>query len=141
MSIHVERTGGPPDSPSAFARFVAHYLGGRSLDDQKDEEAKLGKFPDFASYRDVLLIKMKHLEVEQNERINEAYKSRVLVDEEPMHYGTRRLDLSAFSNGHWQSPNMSAPTTPSAGAWPRRVATARSICSAATASSTARLIV
>jgi site-specific DNA recombinase len=33
-----------------------------------------------------------------------------------------------------------APTTPSAGAWPRRVATARSICSAATASSTARSI-
>lgn len=99
MSIHVERTGGPPDLPNAFARFVVHHLGGRSLDDQKDEEAKLGKFPDFACYRDLVLIEMKHLEDEQNERINEAYKSRVPAREEPMYYGTRRLDLSAFSNG------------------------------------------
>ena len=42
---------------------------------------------------------MKHLEVEQNERINATYKSRVRADEEPMFYGTRRLDVSAFSNG------------------------------------------
>ena len=99
MSIHVERTGGPPDLPKAFARFVVHQLGGRSLDDQKDEEAKLGKFPDLACYRDLVLIEMKHLEDEQDERIHETYKSRVLVDEEPVYYGTRRLDLSAFSNG------------------------------------------
>ncbi|HMM92352.1 hypothetical protein [Bradyrhizobium sp.] len=99
MSIHVERTGGPPDLPAAFARFVVRHLGGRSLDDQKDEEAKLGKFPDFACYRDLVLIEMKHLEVEQNERINATYKSRVRADEEPMFYGTRRLDVSTFSNG------------------------------------------
>ncbi|MGP9811828.1 hypothetical protein ACTZWT_09980 [Rhodopseudomonas sp. NSM] len=99
MSIHVERTGGPPDLPSSLSRFVVHYLGGRSLDDQKEEEAKLGKFPDFACYRDLVLIEMKHLEDEQNERINEAYKSRVPADEKPMHFGTRRIDLSAFNNG------------------------------------------
>jgi|SRR5882672_8893863 len=98
MSIHVERAGGPPDLPYVFARFVVHQLGGRSLDDQKDEEAKLGKFPDFACYRDLVLIEMKHLEAEQNERINATYKSRVRANEEPMFYGTRRLDVSAFSN-------------------------------------------
>jgi hypothetical protein len=98
MSIRVERAGGPPDLPAAFARFVVQHLGGRSLDDQKDEEAKLGKFPDFACYRDIVLIEMKHLEVEQNERINATYKSRVRADEEPMFYGKRRLDVSAFSN-------------------------------------------
>lgn len=99
MSIQAERTGGPPDLPAAFTRFVVHHLGGRSLDDRKDEEAKLGKFPDFACYRNLVLIEMKHLEVEQNERVNAAYKSRVRADEEPMFFGTRRLDVSAFSNG------------------------------------------
>jgi hypothetical protein len=98
MSIYVERTGGPPDLPAAFTRFVVSHLRGRSLDDNKDEEAKRGKFPDFACFRDLVLIEMKHLEAEQNERINEAYKSRVRAGEEPMFYGTRRLDVSAFSN-------------------------------------------
>ncbi|MGY4428952.1 hypothetical protein ACVWWO_001429 [Bradyrhizobium sp. F1.13.1] len=98
MSLHVERTGGPPDLPKAFAHFVVDQLGGRSLDDQKDEEAKLGKFPDFACHRDLVLIEMKHLEDDQNERINETYKNHVLAAEEPMFYGTRRIDLDAFSN-------------------------------------------
>ncbi|MDA9464760.1 hypothetical protein [Bradyrhizobium sp. CCBAU 53415] len=99
MSIHIERTGGPPDLPAAFAHFVVHHLHGRSLDDRKDEEAKLGKFPDFACYRDLVLIEMKHLETDQNERINETYKSRVPADEVPFYYGKRRLDLNQFSNG------------------------------------------
>jgi hypothetical protein len=99
MSIHVERAGGPPDLPYVFARFVVHQLGGRSLDDQKDEEAKLGKFPDFACYRDLVLIEMKHLEAEQNDTINETYKSRVRPEEIPMYYGNRRIDLRTFSNG------------------------------------------
>jgi hypothetical protein len=99
MPIYIERTGGPPDLPAAFAHFVVRHLRGRSLDDQKDAEAKLGKFPDFACYRDLVLIEMKHLEAEQNERINETYKSRVKPEEEPIFYGTRRIDLSTFSNG------------------------------------------
>ncbi|WP_271612525.1 hypothetical protein [Bradyrhizobium sp. CCBAU 21362] len=99
MSIHIERTGGPPDLPAAFAHFVVHHIHGRSLDDNKDEEAKRGKFPDFACYRDLVLIEMKHLEIEQNERINETYKSRVPANEVPFYYGKRRLDLNRFSNG------------------------------------------
>lgn len=76
MSIHIERNGGPPDLPTAFAHFVVHHLRGRSLDDNKDEEAKLGKLPDFACSRDLVLIEMKHLEADHNERINEAYPRR-----------------------------------------------------------------
>lgn len=99
MSIHIERTGGPPDLPVGFSHFVVHFLRGRSLDDNKDEEAKLGKFPDFACYRDLVLIEMKHLETEQNARINEVYRSRVHADELPFYYGRRRIDLNQFSNG------------------------------------------
>lgn len=99
MSIHIERTGGPPDLPAAFAHFVVHHLRGRSLDDNKDEEARRGQFPDFACYRDLVLIEMKHLEAEQNERINETYKSRAPADEVPLYYGKRRIDLNQFSNG------------------------------------------
>jgi hypothetical protein len=99
MSIHIERSGGPPDLPAAFAHFVVRHLRGRFLDDNKDEEAKLGKFPDFACYRDLVLIEMKHLETVQNERINETYKSRVPADEVPFYYGRRRIDLNQFSNG------------------------------------------
>lgn len=99
MSIHVERTGGPPDLPAAFAHLVIHHLRGRSLDDKKDDEAKLGKFPDFACYRDLVLIEMKHLEAEQNERITETYQSRVPADEVPFYYGKRPIDLNQFTNG------------------------------------------
>jgi hypothetical protein len=99
MSIHIERTGGPPDLPAAFAHFVVHHLRGRALDDNKDAEAKLGKFPDFACYGVLVLIEMKHLENAQNERINETYKSRVPAGEVPFYYGKRRLDLNQFSNG------------------------------------------
>ena len=98
MSVHIERTGGPPDLPAAFEAFVVRHLRGRSLDDRKDEEARQGKFPDFACYRDLVLIEMKHIEADQNERINKTYKSRVRPDEEPFFYGTRRTNLSEFSN-------------------------------------------
>ncbi|HEY0329902.1 MAG TPA: hypothetical protein VGC77_12475 [Rhodopseudomonas sp.] len=97
--MHVERRGGPPDLQAAFAHFVVHHLHGRLLDDQKDLEAKLGKFPDFACYRDLILIEMKHLESEQNERVNDAFKKKVIPDEEPLFYGTRRVDLGKLSNG------------------------------------------
>jgi hypothetical protein len=97
MSIHIERTGGQPDLPAAFEAFVRH-LRGRSLDDRKDEEARKGKFPDFACYRDLVLIEMKHIEAEQNERINKTFKSRVRPDEQPFFYGTRRTNFKEFSN-------------------------------------------
>lgn len=98
MSIHIERTGGPPDLPAAFAHFVTQHLGGRSLDDQRDEEAKRGKFPDFACHRDLVLIEMKHLEAEQNERINETYKNLAPPEEQPIFYGKRRTNFDGFSN-------------------------------------------
>lgn len=99
MSIYVERTGGPPDLPAAFTHFVANHLRGRSLDENRDEEARLGKFLDFACYRDLVLIEMKHLEAEQNERVNETYKSKAPSDEVPFYYGKRRINLNQFSNG------------------------------------------
>ena len=97
--MHVERRGGPPDLQAAVQHFVVRQLKGRLLDDRKDEEAKLGKFPDFACFRDIVLIEMKHLESEQNERVNETYKKQVLPDEEPIFYGTRRVDFDKLSNG------------------------------------------
>ncbi|MET4632080.1 hypothetical protein ABIB83_009150 [Bradyrhizobium sp. I1.8.5] len=95
----VERRGGPPDLQTAFERFVVGKLHGRLLDDQKDEEAKLGNFPDFGCFRDLVLIEMKHLESDQNERVNDTYKNKVLPGEEPMFYGTRRVDFDKLSNG------------------------------------------
>jgi hypothetical protein len=97
--MQVERRGGPPDLQTTFAHFVARELRGRLLDDRNDEEAKLGKFPDFACFRDLVLIEMKHLESEQNERVNETYKKQVLPEEEPIFYGTRRVDFDKLSNG------------------------------------------
>jgi hypothetical protein len=84
---------------AAFGHFVVCYLAGRALDDQRDEEARLGKFPDFACYRDLVLIEMKHLEADQHSRVNDAYKKHVLPEEEPMFYGSRRVDLDKLSNG------------------------------------------
>jgi hypothetical protein len=97
--MRVERRGGPPDLQSAFEHFVVHYLKGRLLDDRKNEEAKLGKFPDFACFRDLVLIEMKHLESQQNERVDDTYKNKVLPDEEPIFYGARRVDFDKLSNG------------------------------------------
>jgi hypothetical protein len=97
--MRVERRGGPPDLQEAFRLFVLRHLRGRLLDDRQDEEAKLGKFPDFACFRDLVLIEMKHLESEQNERVNETYKKQVLPEEEPIFYGTRRVDFDKLSNG------------------------------------------
>jgi hypothetical protein len=99
LAVHVERRGGPPDLQTAFTHFLVQHLKGRLLDDHKDEEAKLGKFPDFACFRDLVLIEMKHLESEQNARVNDTYKKTVLPGEEPVFYGTRRVDLEKLSNG------------------------------------------
>ncbi len=54
--MYVERHGGPPDLQAAFEHFVVRKLKGRLLDDRKNEEAKLGKFPDFACFRDLVRI-------------------------------------------------------------------------------------
>jgi len=97
--MRVERRGGPPHLQTAFKHFIVNQLKGRSLDDRKDEEAKLGKFPDFACFRDLVLIEMKHLESKQNERVNETYKKQVISEEEPIFYGTRRVDFDKLSNG------------------------------------------
>lgn len=97
--MRVERHGGPPDLQTAFEHFVVQKLNGRLLDDKKDEEAKLGKFPDFACFRDLVLIEMKHLESEQNERVSDTYKNKALPDEQPVFYGTRRVDFDSLSNG------------------------------------------
>jgi hypothetical protein len=97
--MRVERRGGPPDLQTVFEQFVVRKLKGRLLDDRKDEEAKLGKFPDFACFRDLVLIEMKHLETEQNERVNDTYKNKVLPDEEPIFYGTRPVDFDRLTNG------------------------------------------
>jgi hypothetical protein len=97
--MRIERPGGPPDLQATFRQFVVRNLNGRALDDQKDEEARLGKFPDFACFRDLVLIEMKHLEADQTDRVNDTYKRRVVPEEEPLFYGSRRIDLDKLSNG------------------------------------------
>lgn len=98
--MHVERHGGPPDLQAAFTQFVRKALRGRSLDDQKDVEGRLGKFPDFACLRDLILLEMKHLEAEQTGRLNEVYQSKVDPAEAPVFYGSRSIDkdLDKLSN-------------------------------------------
>lgn len=90
--MHVERHGGPPDLQAAFTQFVVKVLRGRSLDDQRDVEARLGKFPDFACFRDLILLEMKHLEAEQTDRLNEVYQSKADPAEAPVFYGSRSID-------------------------------------------------
>lgn len=45
-----------------------------------------------------MLIEIKHIETEQNERINKTFKSRVRPDEQPFFYSIRRTNFSEFSN-------------------------------------------
>lgn len=97
--MRAERRGGPPDLQLAFNQFVRKHLKGRSLDDEKDAEARLGKFPDFACFRDLLLIEMKHLEADQKDRLNETYHKSVDPDQAPIFYGSRPVDLDKLSNG------------------------------------------
>ena len=100
--MHVERHGGPPDLQAAFTRFALTVLRGRSLDDQKDIEAKLGRFPDFACLGDLVLLEMKHLESRQTERLNEVYRAKVDPAEAPIFYGSRSIDtdLDRLSNAN-----------------------------------------
>ena len=99
--MHIERRGGPPDLQTAFTQFVLTDLKGRALDDHRNREAPLGKFPDFACFRDLLLIEMKHLESDQSDRINEVFEKMIDPKEQPFFYGTRdgRHITDQVSNG------------------------------------------
>lgn len=98
--MRFERHGGPPDLPAAFKAFVVGPLGGRSLDDHAAQEAAKGEFPDFAAFRDLVLIEMKHLETDQNERLNNAVDEITNEEEKPLFFGNRdaRLVLGNLSN-------------------------------------------
>jgi len=86
---------------AAFTRFVLTALKGRSLDDNKDHEAAQGRFPDFVCFRDLLLIEMKHLETDQNDRVNKVFDRMVDPDEKPVFYGTIDAQhiIDKISNG------------------------------------------
>jgi hypothetical protein len=86
--MRIERRGGPPDMEAAFTKFVRTTLKGRALDDNQDHEAAQGRFPDFACFRDLLLIEMKHLETGQHDRLNDVLNRMVDPDEMPVFYGS-----------------------------------------------------
>jgi hypothetical protein len=73
--MHFERHGGPPDLQSAFKTLITSRLHGRLLDEVK--EAAQGEFPDFACFRDLVLVEMKHLETDQHARINEVIEAKI----------------------------------------------------------------
>lgn len=87
--MRVERSGGPPDMQAAFQHLIRDRLKGRCLDDQQDAEAAEGRFPDFACFRDLLLIEMKHLESDQSDRINGVFDTKIDPAERPMFFATR----------------------------------------------------
>jgi hypothetical protein len=99
--MRVERHDGPPDLQRSFTDFVLTALQGRSLDDDRDREAAQGKFPDFACFRGLLLIEMKHLESEQDTRINNVIDEKIDPEEKPLFFGKREgsLILEQVSNG------------------------------------------
>jgi hypothetical protein len=91
--MRVERHGGPPDLQAAFKAFVLHALKGRALDDNQDREAAEGQFPDFGCFRDLLLVEMKHLESDQEGRINGVVDQKLDPEEKPVFFGKRDGDL------------------------------------------------
>lgn len=86
--------------PAAFTAFVKGPLRGRSLDDQFNSESANGQFPDFGVYRDLVLIEMKHLETDQQERIQAVLDEKIVPEERPVFYGQRAIDINGetFSN-------------------------------------------
>lgn len=84
-----ERYGGPPDLQAAFNRVVLDALHGRSLDENQSKESAGGRFPDYGAFRDLLLIEMKHLKTDQNDRLNKILLERVDANEKQVFYGTR----------------------------------------------------
>jgi hypothetical protein len=93
IGMRVERHGPPPDLQAVFRTFVRKHLGGRSLDDDFDNEAAKGKFPDFACFRDLVLIEMKHLETDQSSRVNQTLHEKMSPDEMPIFFGERDINM------------------------------------------------
>ena len=91
--MRFERHGGPPDLQQLFKTFVLASLKGRALDDNHLKEASEGRFPDFSCFNDLLLIEMKHLETDQNDRINEVLDEKIVPEEKPLFYGSRDASL------------------------------------------------
>lgn len=90
-----ERHGGPPNLPMHFSVFVKTVLKGRSLDENFDTESAAGEMPDFGVYRDLVLIEMKSLEVEQQDRIRAVIDEKVTKEEMPVFYGERKINISS----------------------------------------------
>lgn len=101
MPVRFERYCGAPDLPSAFGEFVVNTLAGQSLDENWATESAGGEFPDFKCLRGLLLIEMKHLETDQEERINEILRQKIDPAEMPFFYGARDGGsiLDSVSNG------------------------------------------
>jgi hypothetical protein len=99
--MRFERHGGPPDLQSAFTTLITSHLRGRVLDDNQVKEAAEGEFPDFACFRDLVLIEMKHLETDQHDRINEVLDAKIDPAEKPFFYGRREAHFvtNSVSNG------------------------------------------
>jgi hypothetical protein len=87
--MRFERHGGPPDLQTAFTALISSHLRGRILDDNKDFEAAQGQFPDFSCFRGIVLVEMKHLETDQQDRINELIDEKLDPIEKPFFYGSR----------------------------------------------------
>jgi hypothetical protein len=99
--MRFERHGGPPDLQAAFSALVSSRLRGRILDDNQDIEAAQGQFPDFSCFRGIVLIEMKHLETDQQHRINDVINAKIDPAEKPFFYGSREshFAVNAASNG------------------------------------------
>jgi hypothetical protein len=98
--MRFERKGGPPDLEAAFQHLIVAHLRGRVLDENHAAESAKGQFPDFGCFRDIVLIEMKHLEIDQHERINNVIDTKLDPSERPVFYGTRdaRFMIDAASN-------------------------------------------
>lgn len=99
--MRLERHGGEPDLESAFESLIIHQLHGKVLDENKNQEAREGKFPDFSCFNDLVLIEMKHLETDQTPRVNDVFQQKLNPAEAPVFYGERNSGLitSVVSNG------------------------------------------
>ena len=99
--MRLERHGCAPDLEAAFKEFVVSVLGGHALDDDRDQEASEGKFPDFTWLGGIVLIEMKSLETDQHDRLNEVLEKHIKPTEKPFFYGGREAHhiLNEVSNG------------------------------------------
>ena len=100
--MHFERLGGAPNLPTEFHQVILTLPGGRSLDQNRNEESKGGKFPDFACFNELVLIEMKHLESDQSERLNGVFEQLVDDKEKPLFFGSREAGpmIESMSNGN-----------------------------------------